>query len=165
MHMNLGIHFTLPQIKVLLFEQYADFFINNTISFGQRIQKELSNTDIKIYIENTGIYNYWFIEEAVKELLKFDCFRLTWDVGHNYSNDNNDYEFLSSNMEYIKHLHLHDAIGKKNHLPLGSGEIDYFSILSELGSNLKSIIFETKTVEGLKASVEYFRENMIINAF
>ncbi len=100
---------------MLLFEKYADDFINNTVSFGQRIQKELNNTNIKI-------------------ILKIQ--------------------------EYINHLHLHDAIGKKNHLPLGSGEIDYFSILSELGSNLKTIVFETKTVVGLKASVEYFRENM-----
>ncbi len=77
MHMSLGIHFTLPHKKVLLFEQYSEQFIKNTISFGQTVQKELKNTGIHIYIENTGIYNHLFIERAVEELLKFDNFRLT----------------------------------------------------------------------------------------
>ncbi len=60
----------------------------------------------------------------------------------------------------IKHLHLHDAIGQSNHLPLGMGNIDFEDIFQIAGKSINTIIFETKTIEGLKKSVDYFHKNL-----
>jgi sugar phosphate isomerase/epimerase len=55
-------------------------------------------------------------------------------------------------------MHLHDAIGHSNHLPLGEGEIDIVGIVNLVGDSINSVILETKTIEGLKKSVEFFRK-------
>lgn len=50
-------------------------------------------------------------------------------------------------------MHIHDAIGRKNHLPLGQGEIDIKEKIL-LGKKHKCrMVIETKTIEGLKESV------------
>lgn len=59
----------------------------------------------------------------------------------------------------LNNMHFHDASGSKNHLVLGTGEIDlnrYFKLAEKHGCRA---VLETKTAEGLKRSVEY------INAF
>ncbi|MBB6482480.1 sugar phosphate isomerase/epimerase family protein [Spirochaeta isovalerica] len=160
MHMNPGIYFTLPQKKVFLFEKYYDTYIQNTINFGKIVECELSGTEIEVFVENTGIYHLWFIRKAVEELLKINCFKLTWDVGHEFSSGTNDSEFLAANKKYINHLHLHDAIGSNNHLPLGTGQINIDRIMDMAGQYIKSIIFETKTVDGLIESVEFYRKHI-----
>lgn len=161
MHMNLGIHFTLPQTKLFLHEKYVDRYIKDTINFGQQVNEEISGSEVRIYIENTGIYDYWFIRKAVEELLKVEGFMLTWDVGHDYSSGNKDFDFLTVNKDKIKHLHLHDALGKNNHLPLGSGDINLDTVFSMAGRNVNTIIFETKTVGGLRESVQYYRDFLL----
>ena len=50
--------------------------------------------------------------------------------------------------------HIHDAKGRKNHLPLGTGEISISERLSLAREHNCRVVIETKTVEGLKQSVE-----------
>ena len=158
MHMNEGIYFTLPGEKRYLYEEDKSRYIDATQEVGEKINSELKNTDLKICIENTGVLNNRFIEEAVELLLGYDGFRLTWDIGHDFSSGDNDKNYYLKNIDKIIHLHLHDAVGDKNHLPLGTGEIDIKNIMALTENKVKSIILETKTVAGLEKSVEYYRE-------
>lgn len=158
MHMNRGVYFSLPEKRVYLFEENNPFFNDRNEEFGSMIDDMLQDSEIKIYIENTGILDAPFISRAVESLLKRDSFYLTWDVGHDASSGNKDLHFYKSHIDEIKHVHLHDAIGKTNHLPLGEGELDFPEILSIVDCSIKSIIFETKTVAGLKKSVNYYRK-------
>jgi sugar phosphate isomerase/epimerase len=158
MHMNPGVYFTLPNRKIFLFEKYRKFYDDKTRSFIQNIYKILKNSSIKIHIENTGIYNHTFIYNAVVDMLKFNCFALTWDVGHDYSSGNKDINLLKQMNSRIKHIHLHDAIKTSNHLPLGTGDIKIDDIFKIAGESFESIIFETKTVKGLKDSVDNYRK-------
>ena len=160
MHMNEGIYFTLPGEKRYIFEEDKERYKDVTQEFGEKIEKVLKNTDVKLCIENTGILNNTFIREAVKLLLGFDSFRLTWDIGHDFSSGELDKNYYLKNIKKIIHLHLHDVVGEKNHLPLGTGEIDIKNIMDLTAANVKSIILETKTVAGLKKSVEYYREEL-----
>ena len=64
-------------------------------------------------------------------------------------------EYYRAHKERIGHIHLHDASGKRNHLPLGEGEIDFKEKLKLAGNSVESIILETKTCEGLKRSLDY----------
>lgn len=158
LHMNLGVYFTLPNKKVYLFEKHEDLYIKNTMQFAKIIDEELKNTGIKIYIENTGIYNNAFIIRALSELLKFDCFALTWDIGHDFSSNHNDLPFLRSMNSKIQHMHFHDAIGSTNHLALGQGNIDIKNIFSITGKSCNSIVFETKNSIGLIDSIKFYRD-------
>ena len=56
-------------------------------------------------------------------------------------------------------MHLHDAIGRKNHLPLGVGELDLNSYLNLAQNCDCSLVLEVKTLEGLTSSVNWMREN------
>jgi sugar phosphate isomerase/epimerase len=54
----------------------------------------------------------------------------------------------------VIHMHLHDALGKSNHLALGDGEIDLpdkFALAKECNCRC---VLETKTIEGLTKSVQ-----------
>ena len=64
------------------------------------------------------------MKEAVELLLESNVFALTFDIGHDYCIGNKDIEFINRNINRLIHMHIHDAISNKNHLPLGKGEID-----------------------------------------
>ena len=55
-------------------------------------------------------------------------------------------------------MHLHDALGKKNHLALGTGEMDIGKYLCLAQEQSCRVVLETKTIEGLKASVRWVRD-------
>jgi sugar phosphate isomerase/epimerase len=154
MHMNPGIYFTLSTQKIFLFKKYRNKYLENTKQFAEKISKILNGTDIKICIENTGMYDNDFIIESLQQLLSYDSFKLTWDTGHDYSSGNKDTKFVKDNFDRLKHLHLHDA---RNHLPLGEGDLNIEEILNEVKNNVERVVLETKTIEGLKQSVNYLR--------
>ena len=148
-----GVYFTLPSKRIYLFEQYNKYYMENIFRFSEIIKESIGNQKIKISIENIGKYDNSFLVKATEELLKNDCFCLTWDTGHDFSSGSHDKSFLLSNQNHIKHFHIHDAIGKQNHLPLFSGEIKFNEIFEIAYTNNASCVLETKTVEGLRKSV------------
>lgn len=54
-------------------------------------------------------------------------------------------------------MHIHDAMGKKNHLPLGTGELDLPKYFDLANRNNCRVVLETKTVEGLRKSVAWMK--------
>ena len=50
-------------------------------------------------------------------------------------------------------MHGHDALGKKNHLALGDGEIDLEARFAWAKRRDTRIVLETKTIEALRNSV------------
>lgn len=153
MHMVTGVYFTLPNHRVYLFDKYKNEYIRSIRNFGDLVNGLIGNDNICITIENTGIYNLSFITDAITELLTRDCFKLTWDIGHDYSSGNIDSDFMLSNIKFIRHFHMHDAVGKSNHLPLGDGEMDLQSKIDIAKANNCTCVIETKTIEGLRKSV------------
>lgn len=153
MHMNSGVYFTMPDSKIYLYRKYFDDFYKSVLDFGAYADEIIGGDNISLCIENTGIYNRDYILKAVSELLKRECFALTWDIGHDYSSGNIDANFIMNNADKLKHMHLHDGIGKSNHLPLFSGEIDVLGKLNIAQKTKSTCVLETKTVDGLKKSV------------
>jgi sugar phosphate isomerase/epimerase len=50
-------------------------------------------------------------------------------------------------------MHIHDAVGKRNHLPIGTGEIDLkdkFALAKECNCRC---VLETKTIAALRETV------------
>jgi len=153
-HMNLGVYFTMPESKIYLYRKYFNDYINNIKKFGAYSDELLRETDIKLCIENTGIYNMDFITDAVDILLQNDRIFLTWDIGHDHSGGNNDRKYIMDNIDKLKHMHFHDAKANKNHLPLFTGDIDICEKIRIAKKHGCICVIETKTVEALKESVD-----------
>ena len=95
-----------------------------------------------------------FAREGIELLLERRVFALTFDLGHDHSAGGMDEPFIRRHRDRLQHMHIHDAIGKSNHLAIGDGEIDLadkFALAKECGCRC---VLETKTVEGLTKSVQ-----------
>ena len=159
MHMAKGVYFTLPDRKVYLFLEYKEQYLKSIIAFRNMCENAIGDADIKICIENCDGYED-FQEEAIELLLKSDVFALTFDVGHNHGIGGTDEEFIMKHKDRLHHIHLHDAKGKKNHLALGTGEMDIEKYISLANKHNCRAVLETKTVDGLKQSVKWLKKNI-----
>ena len=158
MHMAKGVYFTLPDRKVYLFSEYKEQYLKSIIAFRNMCENAIGDADIKICIENCDGYED-FQKEAIELLLESIVFALTFDVGHNHGIGDTDEEFVMKHKNRLHHIHLHDAKSRKNHLALGTGEMDiekYISLANEYNCR---VVLETKTVDGLKQSVAWLNKN------
>lgn len=158
LHMNHGVHFTLPERKVFLFEQYFEDYMESWKKFCAVCESAIGDSEIKICIENTDGYKD-FEKSAMEYALQSDAFGLTWDIGHSHSSANIDEKFILAQGDKLRHFHIHDGLGKSNHLALGDGEIDLFQRLSIAESRQCRCVIETKTAESLKKSAAWLKEN------
>ena len=157
MHIAKGVYFTFPDRKVLLYSEYKEQYLKSIVDFRNRCENAIGENDIKICIENCDGYED-FQTEAIELLLESNVFALTFDVGHNHGIGGTDEEFIMSHKDRLHHIHLHDAIGRKNHLTLGAGEIDIEKYISLAKEQNCRVVLETKTIEGLKQSIERLKE-------
>ena len=156
MHMSKGVYFTLPDRKVLLFSEYKEQYLKSIVTFRNMCESAIGEKDIKICIENCDGYED-FQKEAIELLLKSNVFALTFDVGHNHGIGGTDEEFIMNHKDRLQHIHLHDAEGRKNHLALGTGEMDIEKYLNLAKEQNCRVVLETKTIDGLKQSVEWLK--------
>lgn len=156
MHMNHGVHFTLPDRKVQLFARHIDLYMKSVAHFRDQCEKWIGNADLKIVIENTdGFLD--FEKKAIEYLLESPCFGLTWDIGHSKASGERDVPFILEHRNALCHFHIHDGTERpaRNHLALGDGEIDLRERL-RLAEQLQArCVLETKTISALEKSVAY----------
>lgn len=159
MHMNPGIHFKLPDSRVCLFEKYSSEYNRSLEEFIQLIEKNIKGDKLRMSIENTGIYNLKYVTDAVACLLKSRNFSLTYDIGHDHSGESLDREFIYNNKNRLKHMHIHDAIGKRNHLPLFTGEVDIYEKLKLAEETESTCVIEVKRSKDLINSVKELKSD------
>jgi len=161
MHMAEGVYFTLPDKKVYLFDEYEERYMSHLKNFRDVCAKEIGDSNIKICIENTDGYKSYMLD-GIKLLLESDVFDLTWDIGHEHASNYKDMKFILENSNRLIHMHIHDAKGEKNHLVLGSGEINLQERFKVAKDNECRCVIETKTVDALEKSVEYLKIHGLI---
>ena len=161
MHFHRGEHFTLPDRKIDLYAVYREHYIKSIYAFRDMCENAMGDANIKICIENCNGYPD-FQKEALDILLQSHVFSLTFDIGHNHGCGNLDEPYIIENKEHLCHMHMHDALGKKNHLALGTGELDIDKYLSLAKDQECSVVLETKTIEGLKQSVNWLCKRGIV---
>ncbi len=158
MHLNRGVYFTLPGEKAYLFERYQEHYTANIRKLREICEYELCGTDITVCIENTNGFAS-FEREALEYLLESEVIALTWDIGHSHAAGNVDEAFLLEHEDKLRHFHIHDAIGEKNHLPLATGDVDVHARLAIAKRNGCRCVIETKTEQALRQSVKWLRES------
>lgn len=158
MHLATGVYFTLPDEKVYLFNEYKSHYLERLRNFREVCSDAVASSNIKLCIENCKGFK-GFLEEGVQLLLESDVFSLTWDIGHDHGNGNVDTGFMLQNADRVAHMHIHDALGKQNHLILGTGEINLAERLDFAEKHQCRCVLETKTVDGLQRSVSFLKEH------
>lgn len=157
MHLPRGVHFTLPEGKVYLFDRYREPYLRSIEDFRRRCQEAVGASPLRICIENCdGFLD--FQQEALELLLASPAFGLTLDVGHNHSCGGLDEDLILARKDRLRHLHLHDALGRQNHLPLGAGEVELPRFLTLAQEQDCTVVLETKTIAALRQSVLWLRQ-------
>lgn len=162
MHLSQGVYFTLPHKKVFLFDEYKENYLQGIAAFRAKCEKAVGDADIKICVENTNGYTD-FQMQALDILLESHIFALTFDIGHNHGAGGVDEPVILNYENKLRHFHFHDAAGRKNHLALGTGEIDLQKYFRMADKYCCRIVLETKTIDGLKQSVEWVKYQKSLN--
>ena len=160
MHMHHGIYITLPDRKVQMYDRDFDTYMRSFEVFREKCGEWIGDSSIKIAVENTeGFRGYE--KKAIGYLLKSPYFGLTWDIGHSKAAGEKDVPFIMEHSEHLIHFHIHDGTEEppKNHLALGDGEIDIADRLRLAEQRNARCVLETKTVEALKNSVKWLKQN------
>lgn len=158
MHLSKGVYFTLPDKKVFLFDEYREQYIKSITDFRDKCERSIGESGIKICVENTSGYADFQLE-AIDVLLQSPVFGLTFDIGHDHCIGNADEPIIFERSNRLYHIHLHDAKEKRNHLALGTGDIDLQKYLELAKSRDYSVVLETKTIKALRESVIWLERN------
>lgn len=162
LHLQKGIYVTLPERVILLTDVYKEEYLSMVKSFIRMCEEEISDSGIKISIENVDSNPFSTSQLTALELfLKSDAFCLTLDTGHECKLNYKDSHVYDKYSEKLLHMHLHDCKAGSPHLPLGVGEVEIDKkLVQHKGS---TTLIEVKTVEGLIESVEYLNKRGIKN--
>lgn len=152
MHFPRGVYVTLPERKAFMYAQYPEVLHQGLEAFRTMCEEMLEGTNTRIGIENTS---GWQPHEqcAIEYLLESPIFGLTLDIGHCHGTGNADEPFFRQHTERLIHMHGHDAIGKRDHLVLGDGEIDLRERFAWAERSQARVVLETKTIQALRTSV------------
>lgn len=153
MHLSRGVYFTLP--KVFLFKEYAERYLRSTTAFRDQCDKAAGGSELRICVENSDGYTDFQIK-ALDILMESKVFALTFDTGHNHLIGGADEPIISARREKL--CHFHDAKGRKNHLAMGTGELDLQNYVHMAMWQGGRVVLETKTIDGLKQSVRWMKD-------
>ena len=159
-HLSLGTHFTLPEGKVLLFEKYHDEYLQNLTRFRDTCGAN-AGSDVRICIENTPTFTHRLGCETLDFLLESRTFAVTFDTGHDAVGNFEQRPVIDRRLDRLCHMHLHDALvrERRDHLPLGDGELDIDRYLDLAFERECRVVVEVKTVDGLRRSVEWLQRH------
>ncbi len=159
MHMHHGIHFTLPDRKVQMYERDFDTYIRSFERFRALFEAWIGDSPLMIAAENTdGFRDYE--KKAIECLLASPVFGLTWDIGHSKAIGEKDVPYILLHEDRLVHFHIHDGteVPPRNHLALGDGAIDLDERLQLAEKRGARCVLETKTADALTRSVQWLRE-------
>ncbi len=161
MHIIEGTKMTLPDKKVYIYEQYSEEFQNNFVNSISGLSKKALKSGVNLAIENSSNFGKPYIQKALDKSILYPNVKLTWDTGHDAVSGFTDKQYLMMHENEIAHMHLHDAIGKKDHQVLFEGELNIAELLSFAEQKKIRALVEVKTAEALERSIKALREKSL----
>lgn len=161
MHLNTGIYFTLPEENCWINEKYESEFLTLLKESYKELLGFATLHNVKLCTENTRNFHLPFIFKGLEELSEFHNFYLTWDVGHDAKGEYKETPVFNTFLNRVKHMHIHDYNGKKDHQVIYSGNIPINSHLYFAATQSLTVVIEVKTANALRESVKLIRRNFI----
>lgn len=160
LQMNPGVHFTIPNDEIELYEAYKKEYLANIKACKEAIDLFLGGTDVMLSIQNTGILNRPHIQEAVEILLESHRFCLTWDLNNDYCHSCIDHSFILKHIDRVKYVHLYDTVLADQNLSLLNEEV-INEVFHLVRANKPTILIEVRTQEALIQSVAKLKEKIL----
>ncbi len=160
LHIIEGGKMTLPDKKVYIYDQYSDEFTGNFTKSIETLSRKAQENKVFLAIENSSNFGKKYIQKTLDKALTYPNIKLTWDTGHDAVSNFTDKEYLLANKDHIAHMHLHDAIGNKDHQVLYQGELDINELLHFAKSTSIKALIEVKTESALIESINKLSNTM-----
>jgi len=154
MHIIEGAKMTLPEKKVYIYEQYSQEFQDNFEKSIKTLSEKAENKDIVLAIENSSNFGRPYIQKALDKSIVHKNVKLTWDTGHDAVSGFTDRQYLMQHDNEIAHMHLHDAVGTKDHQILFEGKLNIAELLKFAESKNIQVLVEVKTEKALEKSIK-----------
>lgn len=153
MHIIEGAKMTMPDKKIYIYEEYSQEFQNNFEKSIIALSKKAEKKSVILAIENSSNFGKTYIKKALDKSLLNPNIKLTWDTGHDALSKFTDKQYLMLNENKIAHMHLHDAVGTKDHQVLFEGELNINELLKFAQQKNIGVLVEVKTAEALEKSI------------
>lgn len=153
MHIIEGPKMTLPDRKVYVYEQYSKEFEDNFLNSISILSKKASRSNLRLSIENNSNFHHGYIQKIIDKSISYPNVGLTWDTGHDALSGFTDRQYLQLHENEIIHMHLHDAIGTKDHQILFEGSLDIEKLFAFAKQKKIRALVEVKTADALEKSI------------
>ena len=155
LHLDPGIHFSLPNKKIFIYEEYIDDYLRAYEDSCNILSKIANKYNATILFENVKVESYTL--KVIDIIAKYDNLFFTLDLGHNIRYGNLAKEKFMEYSNKIKHIHLHDFNGSKDHQELFTGILNVKDELDFCKQHSLDVLIEVKRKEELINSVNKLR--------
>ena len=155
LHLDPGIHFSLPNKKIFIYEEYIDDYLRAYEDSCNILSKLANKYNATILFENVKVESYTL--KVIDIIAKYDNLFFTLDLGHNIRYGNLAKEKFMEYNNKIKHIHLHDFNGSKDHQELFTGILNVKEELNFCKQHNLDVLIEVKRKEELINSVNKLR--------
>lgn len=155
LHLDPGIHFSLPDKKIFIYEEYIDDYLRAYEDSCNILSKIANKYNDTILFENVKVESYTL--KVIDIIAKYDNLFFTLDLGHNIRYGNLAKEKFMQYSDKIKHIHLHDFNGSKDHQELFTGLLNVKEELNFCKQHNLDVLIEVKRKEELINSVNKLR--------
>lgn len=150
-HLDPDIHFSLPDKKIFIYEKYLDDYLKAYKDSCDTLSKIANEYNATILFENVKIESYTL--KAIEIISNYNNLFFTLDLGHNIRYDNISKKQFLKYENKIKHIHLHDFNGSKDHQELFTGLLNIKEELEFCDKHNLDVLIEVKREEELINSV------------
>lgn len=161
LHLDPGIHFSLPDRKVFIYEEYLSDYLKAYKNSCDILSDIANKYNAIILFENVKMETYTL--KAIEIISNYDNLFFTLDLGHNIRYKNMAKEQFLKYDNKIKHIHLHDFNGSNDHQELFTGLLNIKQELAFCESNNLDVLIEVKRKEELINSVHKLHQLNYLN--
>ncbi|MFA9423338.1 MAG: sugar phosphate isomerase/epimerase family protein [Sedimentibacter sp.] len=161
MHVIEGAKMTLPDKKVYIYDQYSEEFQNNFIKSIGILSKKAEEKGIILSIENSSNFGKIYIQKVLDKAITYPNVKLTWDTGHDAVSNFTDQIYLMNHKDEITHMHLHDAVGTKDHQVLFEGDLNIPELIQFAKQKNIRVLVEVKTAAALEKSIDALNKRIL----
>jgi sugar phosphate isomerase/epimerase len=159
-HMQPGVYFTLPDGRAWVNERFPQAPLDSLVSSLSSLASMSQGSTCVVAFENVTYNQY--VGRAYEILLDLGGW-YTWDVGHDAVAGFGCTPLFERRLDRLRHMHLHDSDGTRNHLTLFDGSLDIARYLGLAKERQASVVIETKTADAIRASVARLRERGLLD--